>query len=177
MLGEVAAPRASARPGNRWRRGVGEVVGSSLAGETASSDRTRRRDEAVSFHCDSMWVRRSFRSMGLRSYPARRRCPRRPSPSRRSRAADRGGYGPRLPLLVISPYAKANYVDHSVTDQGPPSSSSSTTTGTSDASATTSSTPRPARSRRFSISRAIRALTLSRRASSGIAPRGSRPQG
>ncbi len=30
---------------------------------------------------------------------------------------DRCGYGPRLPLLVISPYAKANYVDHSVTDQ------------------------------------------------------------
>ena len=27
------------------------------------------------------------------------------------------GYGPRLPLLVISPYAKQNYVDHSVTDQ------------------------------------------------------------
>jgi phospholipase C len=31
--------------------------------------------------------------------------------------ADRCGYGPRLPLLVISPYAKANFVDHSVTDQ------------------------------------------------------------
>jgi len=31
--------------------------------------------------------------------------------------ADRCGYGPRLPLLVVSPYAKANYVDHSVTDQ------------------------------------------------------------
>jgi len=29
----------------------------------------------------------------------------------------RCGYGPRLPLLVISPYAKVNYVDHSVTDQ------------------------------------------------------------
>ena len=29
----------------------------------------------------------------------------------------RCGYGPRLPLLVISPYAKRNYVDHSVTDQ------------------------------------------------------------
>ncbi len=27
------------------------------------------------------------------------------------------GYGPRLPLLVISPYAKTNYVDHTVTDQ------------------------------------------------------------
>ena len=30
---------------------------------------------------------------------------------------DRCGYGPRLPLLVISPWAKVNYVDHSITDQ------------------------------------------------------------
>lgn len=30
---------------------------------------------------------------------------------------DRCGYGPRLPLLVISPYAKVNYVDNTVTDQ------------------------------------------------------------
>jgi phospholipase C len=29
----------------------------------------------------------------------------------------RCGYGPRMPLLVISPYAKVNYVDHTVTDQ------------------------------------------------------------
>ncbi|MGA3292762.1 MAG: alkaline phosphatase family protein [Candidatus Acidiferrales bacterium] len=29
----------------------------------------------------------------------------------------RCGYGPRLPLLVISPYAKQNYVDHKTTDQ------------------------------------------------------------
>jgi phospholipase C len=29
----------------------------------------------------------------------------------------RCGYGPRLPLLVVSPWAKTNYVDHSVTDQ------------------------------------------------------------
>ena len=29
----------------------------------------------------------------------------------------RCGYGPRLPLMVISPFAKVNYVDHSVTDQ------------------------------------------------------------
>jgi phospholipase C len=29
----------------------------------------------------------------------------------------RCGYGPRLPLLLVSPYAKANYVDHEVTDQ------------------------------------------------------------
>jgi len=29
----------------------------------------------------------------------------------------RCGYGPRLPLLVISPYSKTNYVDHQITDQ------------------------------------------------------------
>lgn len=29
----------------------------------------------------------------------------------------RCGYGPRLPLLVISPWAKQNYVDHTLTDQ------------------------------------------------------------
>jgi phospholipase C len=29
----------------------------------------------------------------------------------------RCGYGPRMPFIVISPYAKKNYVDHSVTDQ------------------------------------------------------------
>jgi len=27
------------------------------------------------------------------------------------------GYGPRLPLIVISPYAKQNYIDHRATDQ------------------------------------------------------------
>ena len=27
------------------------------------------------------------------------------------------GYGPRLPLFVISPWAKVNYVDHAITDQ------------------------------------------------------------
>jgi len=32
-------------------------------------------------------------------------------------AQGRCGPGPRLPLLVISPWAKANYVDHTVTDQ------------------------------------------------------------
>jgi phospholipase C len=30
---------------------------------------------------------------------------------------DRCGYGPRLPFLVISPYAKQNHVDHELTDQ------------------------------------------------------------
>jgi phospholipase C len=32
-------------------------------------------------------------------------------------AQGRCGYGPRLPYLVISPWAKHNYVDHTVTDQ------------------------------------------------------------
>lgn len=32
-------------------------------------------------------------------------------------AQGRCGYGTRQPLLVISPYAKANYVDHTLTDQ------------------------------------------------------------
>jgi phospholipase C len=34
-------------------------------------------------------------------------------------AVDQGrcGYGPRLPLLVVSPFAKVNYVDHTVSDQ------------------------------------------------------------
>ncbi len=30
---------------------------------------------------------------------------------------DRCGYGPRLPLLVVSPYAKTNFVDNTLTDQ------------------------------------------------------------
>jgi phospholipase C len=29
----------------------------------------------------------------------------------------RCGYGPRLPLIVVSPWAKQNFVDHSLTDQ------------------------------------------------------------
>jgi phospholipase C len=32
-------------------------------------------------------------------------------------ALGRCGYGPRQPLLVISPWAKQNFVDHTVTDQ------------------------------------------------------------
>ena len=32
-------------------------------------------------------------------------------------AQGRCGYGPRLPLLVISPYARQNFVDHTLTDQ------------------------------------------------------------
>lgn len=29
----------------------------------------------------------------------------------------RAGYGPRLPFLIISPFAKENFVDHTITDQ------------------------------------------------------------
>jgi phospholipase C len=29
----------------------------------------------------------------------------------------RCGYGPRLPLIVISPFARSNFVDHTLTDQ------------------------------------------------------------
>ena len=32
-------------------------------------------------------------------------------------AQGRCGYGPRLPMLVISPWSKSNFVDHTVTDQ------------------------------------------------------------
>jgi len=32
-------------------------------------------------------------------------------------AQGRCGYGPRLPMMVISPYARQNFVDHSITDQ------------------------------------------------------------
>ncbi|MGC1618716.1 MAG: alkaline phosphatase family protein [Candidatus Acidiferrum sp.] len=34
-----------------------------------------------------------------------------------AKAQGRCGYGPRLPFLVISPYARRNFVDHTVTDQ------------------------------------------------------------
>ena len=46
--------------------------------------------------------------------PARTRLP---GVDRHRACAGRCGYGPRLPLLVISPYAKPNYVDHTMTDQ------------------------------------------------------------
>ena len=32
-------------------------------------------------------------------------------------AQGRCGYGPRLPMMLVSPYAKQNYVDHQMTDQ------------------------------------------------------------
>lgn len=34
-----------------------------------------------------------------------------------SAAQGRCGYGPRVPLLVVSPYSRTNYVDHTLTDQ------------------------------------------------------------
>ncbi len=34
-----------------------------------------------------------------------------------SHAQGRCGYGPRQPMMVISPYARQNYVDHTMTDQ------------------------------------------------------------
>jgi phospholipase C len=34
-----------------------------------------------------------------------------------STSQGRCGYGPRTPLLIISPYARQNYVDHQITDQ------------------------------------------------------------
>ena len=37
--------------------------------------------------------------------------------SESTHAQGRCGYGPRLPLMVISPYAKSNFVDHTLTDQ------------------------------------------------------------
>lgn len=42
-----------------------------------------------------------------------------PKPTQIGGTAQNGrcGYGPRLPLLVLSPWAKSNYVDHRVTDQ------------------------------------------------------------
>jgi phospholipase C len=40
-----------------------------------------------------------------------------PGPNGNPHAQGRCGYGPRLPLIVISPFAKKNFVDHSVTDQ------------------------------------------------------------
>ena len=39
-----------------------------------------------------------------------------PSPFPATAWNDRCGYGQRLPMLVISPFAKGNYVDHAVTD-------------------------------------------------------------
>ena len=39
------------------------------------------------------------------------------TPARLGSINDRCGYGPRLPLVVISPYTRSNYVSHNVTDQ------------------------------------------------------------
>jgi phospholipase C len=40
-----------------------------------------------------------------------------PAPVGAPAGAGRCGYGPRLPFMVISPWAKTNYIDHTVTDQ------------------------------------------------------------
>jgi phospholipase C len=40
-----------------------------------------------------------------------------PGPAGNAHAQGRCGYGPRMPLLVISPFAKHNFVDHTTTDQ------------------------------------------------------------
>jgi phospholipase C len=40
-----------------------------------------------------------------------------PGVNTRQPVQGRCGYGPRLPLLVVSPWARRNFVDHSVTDQ------------------------------------------------------------
>ena len=40
-----------------------------------------------------------------------------PAPVDAPPGAGRCGYGPRLPFMVISPWAKTNYIDHTVTDQ------------------------------------------------------------
>jgi phospholipase C len=40
-----------------------------------------------------------------------------PGPSGAAHAQGRCGHGPRLPYLVISPYAKTNFVDHTMIDQ------------------------------------------------------------
>jgi len=39
------------------------------------------------------------------------------TPTKLATYADRCGFGPRLPLMVISPYSKVNFVDHTQTDQ------------------------------------------------------------
>lgn len=40
-----------------------------------------------------------------------------PGPSGAQHAQGRCGYGPRIPLMVISPWARQNFVDHTLTDQ------------------------------------------------------------
>jgi len=40
-----------------------------------------------------------------------------PGPTGNAHAQGRCGYGPRMPFLVISPFAKRNFVDHTTTDQ------------------------------------------------------------
>jgi phospholipase C len=39
-----------------------------------------------------------------------------PPPAAKITQNDKCGYGPRIPVLVVSPYAKLNFVDHTPTD-------------------------------------------------------------
>ena len=57
--------------------------------------------------------RRSYRQRALCG-DGSRRCR---APSGNPHAQGRCGYGPRQPLLVISPWARHNFVDHTVTDR------------------------------------------------------------
>ena len=57
----------------------------------------------------------------------------------------RCGYGPRIPLVIVSPYAKENYVDNTLTTRAP-SFASSKTIGGWDGLAVVRSTRSPARS-------------------------------
>ena len=45
---------------------------------------------------------------------ANSRCP---ASVRTAHAQGRCGYGPRQPMVVISPWSKQNFVDHTITDQ------------------------------------------------------------
>ena len=68
-------------------------------------------------------------------------------------ALGRCGYGPRLPLLVVSPWARRNFVDHSVTDQIQSFVSLKTTGLVDSALARALSTASPVRSARCSTLR------------------------
>ena len=71
------------------------------------------------------------------------------------RSQGRCGYGTRMPLLVISPFAKRNYVDHTLTDQtlDPEVRRGQLARRASASSRAARSTPSPAPSRTCSTSR------------------------
>ena len=64
---------------------------------------------------DHRWARSSTSRAIRRTTPCS--APGSAAARRPARYQDRCGYGPRLPLLVVSPFARQNYVDHSITDQ------------------------------------------------------------